>query len=230
MMRISGLTVDPDGDDLRLALSRLEGLMAELFEKNINVNYYFESSPDLATPHNVKRAFWYPIACLLAFRLCPDFGKQPPEVLLAMRKSGYSTLSSATAVVDETNYPSRMPRGSGNRFYQRTSRFFPEVEEAPVSAKTVQMYIDEVNTFVENYNAFLREGETVSAATITSDTGLTISGETVSSPNVTYTVTAAGSSDSVVEEVLQVKIVMTTSDSRILTRIINFKLKSSDIS
>ena len=229
LMEISGLTVTAGPEDLELALDRLESMMAEFLIKTIDVGYYFENEPDLATPHNIDYALTYPVGCNLAVRLCPDFGKTPNPVLLAMQKSGYSVLLGVTTSVSHTNYPSRMPVGSGNRLHSSFNQFFTGSEYIQETPKTYKMYMGDKNIFTENFNSWLRDGETLAAASVTADTGLTISAIATSSPLVTYTVAAAGSSDYILEETLQVKIAVTSSLGRILNRLINFRLTSSEI-
>jgi len=93
------------------------------------------------------------------------------------------------------------------------------------------MYIDDVEDFVEHYDAWLNDGEVISSYTIEADTGLTVSGDTISDSetDIEYTVTATGIDDSTDSPLLRIKIVVTSDASRILTRIINFELKSSEL-
>jgi hypothetical protein len=59
LMRISGLTVDPSGADLTLALTRLENMAAEFEGRNIITDYNFEQNPQTGSKHNLERKFWY---------------------------------------------------------------------------------------------------------------------------------------------------------------------------
>jgi len=225
-LRISGITADPSPEDLELALGKLENMAAELAGRNINTNYAFEDTPDPNTPHNMERKFWHSYDVLLAVRLMPDYGKgeRPDVALLRQGSAGFSFLSSATAKVNQVQYPNRMPIGSGS-----TGKFFQTQSEAPSSSLTKTMYVDDIRTFVEHFDSILETGETIASYTIEANTGLTINSDSLATPDVTYNVTADGNSDGSGIPYLNVKIVVTTSDGRIETRIINFRVLSSDI-
>jgi hypothetical protein len=227
--RISGLTKSPTPDDLDLALVVLEDMMEEYFGRNIDVDYFFEDSPDSNTPHNVERKYWNAIKALLAGRLLADFGKDPNDSLARQINSGFSFLSSSTAPVKQTSYPSRQPTGAGNGRWNRYQRFYRTAAEAPLSATTNHMLIDDIDDFVEHFDAYLRDGETVSSYTIEADTGLTIVSSSLTSPDIDYQIQADGTSSETSSEFLQVKIVATTSLGRQETRIINFDLKQAEI-
>ena len=166
---------------------------------------------------------------MLAVRLMPDFGKgvKPDVSLIRQGSAGFSFLSSATARVSPVKYPSRMPRGSGA---QRWGEFFAAEDKAPDSSLTNTMYIDDVRTFIEHFDSILEAGEDIASYTIEANTGLTINSDSLTTPDVTYNVTADGNSDGSGIPYLNVKIVATTSLGRIETRIINFVILASDIS
>ena len=221
-MRISGMTLNPTPEENELALDKLEDMMSELFGRNIDVSYNFEDAPDLNSYHNVERKYWYSIASMLGLRLCDDFGRAPTQLLVAAATAGLSFLSSSTALVTETPYPTRMPVGSGNSLrYNRVQRFYPSVENIPLSSKTVEMYVGDIDDFVEHFDSYLKDGETISSYTIAADTGLTLSNDANADPDITYTITAVGSDT---KTVFNVKIVVTLSSARKLTRVITFHL------
>lgn len=224
-LRISGITRNPTPEDLELALDRLEGMASQTpFSRT---GYAFEDEPDPNTPHNVPRKYWQGFTTNLAVRLMPDFGKgeKLDQSLLRQANASLSYMSAGTARVQRTQYPPRMPMGSGSRW----GRFFIPVEVAPVSPETVRMYIDDIRSFSESFAAYLLDGETISSYTIDSDTGLTITADANADPDITYTIRADGSSSSGGDPLLEVKIVITTSGGRKETRIINFELIDSDI-
>lgn len=230
LMRISGITVDPSGSDIALALARLENMAAEFNGRNIKTDYNFEEDPDSGSLHNLPRKYWYGYEANLAIRLLPDFGKQAPPWLLMQQQASFSFLSSDTAVVKRLQYPSRMPRGARNSLRsQGWRRYFTEVGEAPNSAETIVMYIDDIKGFTESFSSYLDSGETISSYTIEADDGLTISSDANNTPLISYVIQADGDSSGNSISLLQVKIVVTTSASRIETRIINFSLLSSTI-
>lgn len=229
-LRISGLTVQPTPEDLSLALDRLEGMMAEFSGRNICVGYNFETTPDSGTDHNVDREFWFALETNLAVRLIADFGKNIPPSLMAYSQAGFSFLSSATAPIKQVAYPSRQPKGSGSTLrYNRFQRYYRPQAEAPQECETNVLYVDDINDYTESFDTYLKDPETVSSYTIEADTGLTIVSDSLASPIVSYRIRADGYPDGTARDLLQVKIVVTTSLGRITTRIINFKLLDSDI-
>lgn len=224
-MRISGLTVQPTPEDLSLALDRLESMMAEFFGRNICVNYNFEDTPDPNTDHNVDRKHWFSIETNLAMRTLADFGKEIPPTLLGYARAGYSFLSASTAPRKQVPYPHRQPRGSGSTLrFNRFQRYYRPQAEAPQSCESNTMYVDDINDFVESFESYLKDPETVSSYTIEADTELTIVSSSLTSPNVDYQIRADEAGD-----LFQVKIIATTSLGRKETRIINFKILDADI-
>lgn len=230
MMRISGITVDPSGEDLTLALTRLEDMAEEFKGRNIVVDYNFEESPATGSLHNIPRKYWYAYKINLAVRLLSDFGKQITPVLGTQQQAAFSFLAASTAPIRETQYPTRMPVGVSNaRRSIRWSRFYEPEVQSPLSAKTNIMFINDVKAFAESFVDYLDAAETISSYTIEADSGLTVSSDANATPFITYTITAGGLSAGGSVARLQVKIVVTTSASRILNRIINFQLIDSDI-
>lgn len=229
-LRISGITVDPSPEDLELALSKLENMAAEFAGRNICTGYAFEDEPDPNAPHNMDRKFWHSYDVNLAVRLMPDYGKGtiPDVALIRQASAGISFLSSATAKIKQVQYPDRMPRGSGSSAGLRWEKFFRKQNEAPNACVTKTMYIGDINDFVEHFDSYLKTGEDISAYTIETDTGLTINSDSLATPDVLYNVTAVGnSSDS--PSLSRVKIVATTSDGRVETRVINFRLITPEV-
>jgi hypothetical protein len=231
LMRISGLTVSPSASDLTLALKRLENMAHEFLGRNIDVNYNFENSPTTGALHNIDRKYWFAFETNLAARLLPDFGKEPSPALIMQQQASFSFLSSSTAPVRETTYPTRMPRGMANsRRSLAWSRYYTPESQAPLEGATNEMYVGDTNTFVESFAAYLGSGETISSFTISAETGLTIDTSANATPLITYTITADGLTNNTPVDLLRVKIVVTTSADRVETRIINFKLLDSNIS
>lgn len=224
--RISGLTKKPTAEDTVLALARLESMMHEFFKKNIDVSYFFEDAPDTSTPHNIPREYWDAIENLLSSRILADFGKEPTPALALNISNAGSFLSSATALLRLTTYPSRQPIGKGNRFLNTFSGFYISQEIAPLSSNTIKMTVGDVDIFTEHFDDYLRDSETIASYALTADSGLDISEETLASPDLTYTVTATGTNTELSTEVLEIKIVATTSLARKVTRKIIFELSN----
>lgn len=228
--RISGLTSQPTPEDLTLTLNRLEGMAAEFKGRNICVNYNFEDTPDLNSPHNMEKEHEFAFETNLAIRLLADFGKAPIPSLVTQQQAGFSFLSSSTAPRRQTQYPSRQPVGSGNDLrYYRYQKFYRPQSEAPLTCETNKMFIGDIDIFVEHFDAYLSDGETIDSYTIESDSGLTLSADSLTTPDITYTVEAVGNNEGIGNSLLEIKIVATTNLGRVTTRIINFELTSSDI-
>lgn len=228
-MRISGLTVQPSPEDLELALDRLEDMAAEWEGANICTGYNFEDDPDVNSLHNMERKHWQAYKTNLAVRMFPDFGKgmQPDPTLLREASTAYSVLASNTAQVRPSQYPARMPRGSGSsRIWNRWRRYYYPLDNAPISCATNKMFIGDTNDFVEHYDAYLEDSETVASYTIEADTGLTIDSDSLTSPDISYRITATGGTDGISGR-YQVKIVATTSGNRVTTRVIDFELSEA---
>jgi hypothetical protein len=138
---------------------------------------------------------------------------------------------SATATVQETAYPSRMPVGSGNRrrFGRFGRRFFgPSQPEAPQECATKRMYIGETADFTESFESYLRGAETLSSYTLEADDGLVVLSETLTSPFITFSVRADGNSSGT-DGFLRIKITATTSLNHVEIRFINFELTASEL-
>lgn len=232
-LRISGITVNPTAENNELALRRLENLAAELEGQNIKLGYAFEDDPDPATPHNMTRDKWDAMESQLAYKVMPDFGKgmKPDQVLMKLANAALSYLNSCDVEVPQTQYPRRMPIGHGNTKRVggfRYRQYSEKPEQSPISTKTIQMYIDDINSYTEHFEAYLLASEDIASYTITAEDGITITTSSLSSPDVNYTVRADGS-DSGNDSLVKVKIVVTTDAGRKETRIINFKLIDSEI-
>jgi len=230
-LRISGITVNPVGSDNSLALDRLEDMAAEFYGHNICTNYNFEDEPDLGSNHNLKRRFWLSYKVMLAANLLSDFGKDATPSLLAKIKFASSFLNSQTAEVNEVQYPARMPIGSGNTFRNTYRRFFFPTAEPPVSCDTKKLVVDDINDYVEHFDAYLNlvDDETIASYTIDADTGLTIVSDSNTDEDINYQVQADGGTGSEVQALYQIVIVITTSTGRKTTRLINFSLTTVEI-
>ena len=218
--------MSPTAEDLELALDKLENMAAEFEANNVCTGYAFEQVPDINTPHNMERRFWDGYSTCLAVRLLDNFGKQPTATLLSRAQSAFSFLSARTAPQKRTQRPSRQPLGSKQGF-SGNQRFYEPVVEAPLGNATNQMFIGDIDDFIEDFTAWLNDGETISAYTISANTGITLVSDSNSDTAVLYQVNAVGADGE--NDLLHVKIVATSSAARKITRLINFKLNSSEI-
>ena len=223
--RISGLTSQPTPEDINLGLEVLEN-MAAIFEGyNICTGYNFEDEPDVNSLTNLERKHQGPYISNLAFWILTNFGKTPMPALEREQQRDYSFLSADTAKVAQVPYPRRMARGSGNTLrYNRYQRFYRQQPDAPNECATHTMFIGDIDDFTEHFDSYLKDGETISSHTLTSDNGLTILSDTLTSPDVDYQVKAVGNNNNQSNSLLQVVIKATTSLGRQTTRVVNFTL------
>lgn len=227
-MRISGLTVSASPQDNALAIDRLEDMAAEFAGRNIITAYNFEDDPDTGSTHNLERKYVDAYKSNLAVRLLADFGKgmQPDPILIAQAQQGFSFLSAATAPRKQTQYPSRMPRGSGSTRLNRWNRYFQPVGEAPLSSATNTMFIGDIDDFTEHFDSWLKNGDLLDTYTIEADEGLTINSDGLNNDltDVDYRITATGNADTNTNTRLDVTIQATSMNGRVTTRVINFEL------
>lgn len=221
--RISGLTTQPTPEDLETALDRLED-MAAMWGEKICTGYFFEDEPDPNTPHGLKRSYLTAFKSNLAINLLSDFGKTPHPTLVSEASGSLSSLFSACATTRQVNYPSRMPVGGGNQLRTRWKNFFPDVQEAPIECETQRMAEGDISDYVESFNSYLRQDETLDSYTITADSGLTILSSSLESPNVLYRIEADEKDSTSGMKTFEVTIVGTSSTGRVETRVIIFEV------
>lgn len=223
-LRISGITTQAVPEEIQFALSLLERMAAELQERNIVLGYNFEDVPDVNSDAGIGLWAANGIETNLAARMAASFGKTISNELALMARQSMSNLSSRTANVRVTPYPHRQPRGNGNTLrYNRWARYYRPQQLAPNSPSTIRMVSGEINDYTENYQAYLRDQEDISVYTITTTSGLSIVSSSNSDINISYRVEAL--SIGVNEPVFQsLKIVMTTSNGRVVERQVNFNV------
>jgi hypothetical protein len=230
-MRISGLTTQPGPEDVRFALRKLEGMMGEWFQKNINVNYNFTASPDPADLTNIDLGHRESVVLSLATRMLAAFGKPANPEMMRAKRAAFSSMMASTRNLQQIDPPSRQPLGSGNtnRYGNDWNRFYSGGSNAPQSAATNEMLIGDVNDFKESFESYLADGETIASFTIEADTGLTINSSTNNDPVIDYQIEATGTNNTSSVNNLQVKIQITTDAGRKETRIIYFVLQTADV-
>ena len=230
-LKISGLTSNPSPEDYERGLRRMENMMAELLKtRSVNLNYNFEDEPDPNSPHNVEAAFWNFMETNTAMRLLADYGlTAAPELVRQATQSAASVSNfSGKANLREVPYPSRQPRGNGNTFrHNRWRRFYPETVRAPADAETNRLIADDVQDYVEHFDSILAAGEDIASYTIEATSGLSIESDSLETPDVLYRIKGLDGSEDYAEY-QQVKIVITTTDGRVLTRVVDFNLEVVD--
>ena len=226
-MRISGLTVTPTPQDLELALMRMENMFSEFSARNVCTGYNFEDQPDPNSVTNLP-AYAKPMAATnLAIRLIPDFNKAVPPQLLQLASGSYSTASAMAMkdILNQVQYPRRMPRGSGTTLrFNRWQRFFRNPEEAPADCATNYMSGGEISDFIEHFDAYLNKDEFIASYTIDSSEDLTIVSSSNNNQDVLYRVEAAEQSATSSTGFQAVEVVITTTSGRVEKRTANFQL------
>jgi len=222
-LRIWGVTTASDPEDTGLALRKLESMMAELeSQKDLCIGYNYTENPDPNDESGVGIEHQEWVQNNLAVRMIAAYNKQVPPELRLSAATGLSGAigQSLKSRMSDIAPPSRMPRGSGSRLAgARYRRFNPAPIEAAGTCDTKRMKVNDVNDFDESFAAYLA-GETIASYTITSTDGLTVSNDSNTDDVVSYRVTAAGT----VSALEKVTIIVTTSTSRINTRVIQFEV------
>lgn len=220
-LRISGLTRQPTPEDLETAIERLED-MAAGFNLTMPIGYNFEDVPDPNSDSGVPRGLAQCFKANLAMRLIPDFNKEVSPVLFGQANQGLSMMASLSAMqrLQQVQYPNRQAIGSGNYRCARWARFYRRGGNLPVNSANRSMFIGDIDDFTEHFDAYLKDGETIASYSIVADAGLIISNDVNASPDITYTVQAGTPSGSDSTNILQITIIVTTSDGRVETRIL----------
>jgi hypothetical protein len=218
-LRISGITRQPSPNDLEIALERLEDMAAE-FDITMPIGFNFEDEPDPNSDSGIPRGLAQCFKTNLAIRLIPDFNKEISPVLVSQANQSLSVMASVSAMarLQQVRYPQRQPVGSGNYRWSRWATFYRATGSLPVNSANRTMFIGDVDDFTEHFDAYLRDGETIASFSIVADAGLIISNSANDSPDITYTVQAGTPSGANSTNILQITIIVTTSDARVETR------------
>jgi hypothetical protein len=116
----AGFEVDPD--EKQYALRRLDRMLATWARLGINVGYNF--SGDINSQSGVPDTAEETIACNLARRLAPRYGKQLRPETLQIAREGYDALFWDSAQPIEQQLPHTMARGAGNKPWRTINRVF----------------------------------------------------------------------------------------------------------
>lgn len=185
-LRISGLTVDASGEDMELALTRLEDMAYEFSSRNMDGNYNFESLPDPNSEIGIFPEFKEAYETNLAVRITPDFGQSKTNpLLLQQANQSARNLAARSARTRQTQYPERQPRGSGVTLrYYPFSPHYRNVDRAPINSDILR--VGEVNDYTETWASYLNELETITDHTIVADSGIVVVRSSVDGPDVKY--------------------------------------------
>ena len=152
-LRISGITVNPKGKDITLALEELEEMMGEFRGVGLCLGYNFEDTPDVNSPDGLDIKYRNMVKTNLAVRLIPDFNKAVPQKLLDQASQSYSKVSGMVALdnIKQVQPPSRMPVGSGHRIRSRYQRFnYPQLMPEN-TCETKRMTVGDINDYSEDF-------------------------------------------------------------------------------
>lgn len=225
-LRISGLTVDPEPEDVELALRRLETMMADYAEaRNICIGYNFEAVPNPGTPTGVSWSHKHMMATNLAVRLIPDFNKAVPQTLLDQASAAFSDTSAIAArqTTQQVNYPRRMPRGGANSLrLNRWQRYFREEQLPPNECATKTLIRGEIEDFQESFLAYLG-AEDIQSVTTQLSPGISLVSISNNAKVVSYRIQAVDNATT--GSYQQMSLTITTSTGRIENRLINFLIQ-----
>ena len=225
-LRVSGLTTNPNSNEIKTALIRLDAMMAELQGTNLNLNYQFEEEPDPDTDTGVTLPHFQMMSSNLAIRMV-DLGKPVPPDLSRLASQSMSNSNSIVAAhqANEVQYPNRMARGSGNVVkWNRWFRYYDPDQIPPTDSNVIVR--GDTQDYTEFYNAYLINGDTIDSYTITPDTGLTLISSSNDDATISYRINADINADTAAFR--QVKIIIETTDGRQLTRLIDFNIRDNE--
>ena len=218
-LRISGLTSKATPEEISTALSVMEDMLIEFKSRNICSNYVFEEFPDPSTDSRLEPEFNNAVETNLALRMANFFGKEAPATLSRMATQSLSNWSARTARVNMINPPNRQPRGSGNTFrFSNWVRYYRFENNAPISCETLDLKVDEINSFGIDFRNYLNMGETISSFTLEESNGVEILSSSESLGIVTI------ECKGLLPGVQTVLITINTSDGRVNPELVYFNI------
>lgn len=224
-IRISGLTIQASPNEIERGLNKLESMAAEWEARNICAGYNFTEQPDPDDVANIQLSAKQAFVTNLATRMITSFGKEMPNVLAVQAMQSLSGLSSALAMVRNVQAPNRMPRGSGNTLrYNRWQAYNQPAILAPLNCTTETLIIGNVNDFFIDWTQYLGDVEDLASFTLSSSAGVEMLSQSLSTPRVNYRAKGVESNNDSIESFATVSITVTTTDGRIDTKVMNFKL------
>jgi hypothetical protein len=166
--------------------------------------------------------------------LANDFGDNyvNKPLLIQQASQAAANLAARTARVRRTNYPDRMPRGSGvtDRYFP-WSHFHADLQQSPVTAPRLR--IGEVQDFVENFSSYIKEteNETITEHTITSNSCIVVVNSSVNGSEIRYRLRIEdsetsddGIATSSTLDAQNIDIEITTSTGRVTKRRVYFNI------
>ena len=105
----------------------MKNLMLDLDAKGINLGYTEVSNlgDTITIPHSCVRG----LVAMMAIEVAPDYNRPIPESLTVQAVSGMRTFRRVGTTLRQTEYPSTLPRGSGNSNDTfNDSHFYPDLQ------------------------------------------------------------------------------------------------------
>jgi hypothetical protein len=221
-LRISGLTSNPNNEEMELGFNELIDMMAEFNSRNICTKYIFQDEPDINAESGIATAFNNALQKCLAVRLAPFFGKEVSQLLLRQASQGSSNWAARTSKVNQIQPSRRQARGSGNTFrFSNWTRFYRAGNPAPISCSTFDLKVDAIDFFGVDFSRYLLEGATIDSYTIENTNGIEIINnvQDVDVINLEVKGISAGYQTAT--------ITITTSTGRVNPELINFNITES---
>lgn len=174
-IRISGLTVKALPEETEVGLGVEEDMMHEFRSRNICSSYVFEDEPNGNTDSGVDPAYNNAMSSNLAIRILDYFGKEVPANLFKQATQSLSNWSARSGKTNMINAPQRQPKGSGNTFrFQNWARYYRFEDDAPISCDTMELKVNETDSFSIDFSGYLLIGETIASFTLDEDKGIEI--------------------------------------------------------
>ena len=187
MLLQTSITAAASPLDVELALGRLNDLMEEMKSRNMDTGYNF-LDPDLNSASGLQPWMNYAVSSSLALRVCSDFGIEPPASLVALSNSSVSNLSARLTRVNEIQYPSRAPVGSGQRWLGRFRGHYgqaPYYANTPDTQNAVQ---NAVGHYPVDFGPYLQIGESLLNFVYTETSGINVLASVPAGNVVTFTI------------------------------------------
>lgn len=131
-LAVTGFDYEIDPEELKSGVITLEQMMAAWDARGIKAGYQFADNPetaDINADAGVPDIAFMAITCSLAMELADTYGKVISQNLAMSAASGMNSLLAAIQHQPQMQYPSRMPRGSGNTLRNwRWRRFYRETD------------------------------------------------------------------------------------------------------
>lgn len=170
-IRISGITVEPNGDDVSISLQILDDCMGEL---DLDIGYYQPASygeSESGDDSGLTNKFAGPVKKIVAKSLAVLYGKQGDAALLQLAAEGERALERMTVEVAPAQYPETLPMGSGTEWPVLDNHFY----NVPVRGDAQRVTFEQVMPISVDWSNWL-EGRTL--ASVVYDCEFTLTGET----------------------------------------------------